>query len=42
MMEKLSPEFQQKQKPAARLIVLASVVVVWFFLKLAGLFKKKA
>lgn len=40
-MEKLSPEFQQKQKPVARIIVLVSVLVAWFLIKIVGLFKKQ-
>lgn len=42
VMEKLSPDFQQKQKPVARLIIVISVVLAWFLVKLIGLFKKKA
>lgn len=40
-MEKLSKDFQERQKPVAHLIVIGSVIMAWFLLKIASLFRKK-
>lgn len=41
MMEKLSEDFQNRQKPVARLIVSASVALAVFFMMIAKAIRKK-